>query len=468
MRQLIIVLLSLACVTCSKPQLDAPLNVLFILADDLGYGDVGCFGQEHIKTPNIDKLATQGMKLTRHYSGSPVCAPSRCVLLTGKHTGNAYIRDNDEMGERGDVWNDPALEGQRPLIESEITMGELFQGAGYNTSFIGKWGLGWTGTEGDPNAQGFDHFFGYICQRVAHNYYPDHLHRNGQTININPDGSEVDYSADLMANEALDFLDNTNGQPFMMVYATPVPHLALQVPQDSLDEYKDAFEETPYDGSKGYRAHETPRAAYAAMITRMDRDIGDILAKLDEMGVADNTLVVFTSDNGPSWIGGCDLEFFQSQGGLRGRKAQVYEGGLRVPTIVRWPGRVSANSESDYVSAFWDWLPTLCSAANIEHQQQDGHSLVNILEGEQGTRRPDPLYFEHARQAQAIIDGDFKLLRSKQGAAWELYNLREDSAEAHDLAEQNPGKVAELLELVAAARVDSEIFPLKPVLRTPK
>ena len=468
MRQLLIVLLSLVFVTCSKPQSDTAPNILFILADDLGYGDVGCFGQQHIKTPNIDKLATQGMKLTRHYSGSPVCAPSRCVLLTGKHTGNAYIRDNDEMNERGDVWNDPALEGQRPLIQSEITMGELFQDAGYNTSFIGKWGLGWTGTEGDPNAQGFDHFFGYICQRVAHNYYPDHLHRNEQTISINPDGSEVDYAADLMANEALDFLDKTNGQPFMMIYATPVPHLALQVPQDSLDEYKGAFEETPYDGSKGYLPHETPRAAYAAMITRMDRDIGDILAKLDEMGVADNTLVVFTSDNGPSWIGGCDLEFFQSQGGLRGRKAQVYEGGLRVPTVVRWPGRVSANSESDYVSAFWDWLPTFCSAANIEHQQQDGHSLVNILEGEQDARRPGPLYFEHARQAQAIIDGDFKLLRSKQSAEWELYNLRDDSAETNNLAEKDQGKVAELLELVDSVRVKSEIFPLKVVLEASK
>ena len=271
-----------------------------------------------------------------------------------------------------------------------------------------------------------------------------------------------------MANEALDFLDKTNGQPFMMIYATPVPHLALQVPQDSLDEYKGAFEETPYDGSKGYLPHETPRAAYAAMITRMDRDIGDILAKLDEMGVADNTLVVFTSDNGPSWIGGCDLEFFQSQGGLRGRKAQVYEGGLRVPTVVRWPGRVSANSESDYVSAFWDWLPTFCSAANIEHQQQDGHSLVNILEGEKDTRRPDPLYFEHARQAQAIIDGDFKLLRSKQSAEWELYNLRDDSAETNNLAEKDQGKVAELLELVDSVRVKSEIFPLKVVLEASK
>jgi arylsulfatase len=468
MRQLSIVLLSLAFVACSKPQHNAPPNILFILADDLGYGDVGCFGQQYIKTPNLDKLAAQGMKLTRHYSGSPVCAPSRCVLLTGKHTGHSYIRDNDEMNERGDVWHDPALEGQRPLLESEITMGELFQGAGYSTSFIGKWGLGWTGTEGDPNAQGFDHFFGYICQRVAHNYYPDHLHRNQQKISINPDGSEVDYAADLMAVEALDFLDNTNGKPFMMVYATPVPHLALQVPQESLDEYIGAFEETPYDGKNGYRPHQTPRAAYAAMITRMDRDIGDILAKLDELGVADNTLVVFTSDNGPSWVGGCDLEFFQSQGGLRGRKAQVFEGGIRVPTIVRWPGRVVANSESDYVSAFWDWLPTFCTAANIEFQQQDGHSLVEVLEGVQQSSRPGALYFEHARQAQAIIVGDYKLLRTKQSADWQLYNLRQDNAEQHDLAAQNEQKVDELLELVEATRIKSEIFPLKSEVQSLK
>ncbi len=400
--------------------------------------------------------------MTRHYSGSPVCAPSRCVLLTGKHTGHAYIRDNDEMGERGDVWNDPALEGQRPLLESEVTMGEIFQDAGYATSFIGKWGLGWTGTEGDPNAQGFDHFFGYICQRVAHNYYPDHLHRNQQKISINPDGSEVDYAADLMADEALDFLDTTKvtGKPFMMVYATPVPHLALQVPQDSLDEYIGAFEETPYDGSKGYLPHATPRAAYAAMITRMDRDIGNILAKLDELGVADNTIVVFTSDNGPSWIGGCDLEFFQSQGGLRGRKAQLFEGGIRVPTIVRWPAKVTAGSESDYVSAFWDWLPTFCEAANINNQPQDGESLVAVLQGADAGGRPQPLYFEHARRSQAIIDGDFKLLRTKPGQPWQLYNLRHDNAEQHDLAADNPQEVARLVELIAETRVVSALFPI--------
>jgi arylsulfatase len=466
MRLLLIVLLSLS--ACSTSQDSAPPNILFILADDLGYGDVGCFGQQHIKTPSLDKLAAQGMKMTRHYSGSPVCAPSRCVLLTGKHTGHSYIRDNDEMNERGDVWADPALEGQRPLLESEITMGEVFQDAGYTTSFVGKWGLGWTGTEGDPNEQGFDHFFGYICQRVAHNYYPDHLHRNQQKISINPDGNEVDYSPDLMVGEALDFLDNTKGKPFMMIYATPVPHLALQVPQDSLDEYIGAFDETPYDGSSGYRPHHAPRAAYAAMITRMDRDIGNILDKLDALGVADNTIVVFTSDNGPSWIGGCDLEFFQSQGGLRGRKAQVFEGGLRVPTIVRWPGQVEPGSESDYVSAFWDWLPTFCEASHLTHQAQDGESLVAVLQGEQIGRRQKPLYFEHARRAQAIIDGDFKLLRTRQDAPWQLYNLRLDNAEANDLSADNPHKVAELIELIAKTRVASTIFPMKSDIENPK
>ncbi|MFT7517630.1 MAG: arylsulfatase A [Myxococcota bacterium] len=458
MRLLLIVLLTLT--ACSTPQDAPPPNILFILADDLGYGDVGCFGQQHIKTPNLDKLATDGMMLTRHYSGSPVCAPSRCVLLTGKHTGNAYIRDNDEMGSRGDVWNDPALEGQRPLLASEVTMGEVFQESGYATSFIGKWGLGWTGTEGDPNKQGFDHFFGYICQRVAHSYYPDHLHRNQEKIEINPGGSEVDYAADLMADEAVDFLQNTDGKPFMMVYATPVPHLALQVPQDSLDAYLGVFEETPYDGKNGYLPHPQPRAAYAAMITRMDRDIGRILDTLDEMGVAENTLVVFTSDNGPSWIGGCDLEFFQSQGGLRGRKAQVFEGGLRVPTIVRWPGVVPADSTSDYVSAFWDWLPSFCDAADVDFEPQDGESLMTVLRGDNDKQRQSPLYFEHARKAQAIIDGDFKLLRTKQTEPWQLYNLREDNAEAHDLAADNPQKVAELVELIGVTRTQSKLFPL--------
>jgi arylsulfatase len=457
-----LLIIALGCTNSdSSNQQTTPPNILFILADDLGYGDLGCFGQQHIKTPHLDRLASQGMRLTRHYSGSPVCAPSRCVLLTGKHTGNSYIRDNDEMNSRGDVWNDPKLEGQRPLLASELTVGEIFQDAGYFTSFIGKWGLGWTGTEGDPNAQGFEHFFGYICQRVAHNYYPDHLHRNQTRVTINPNGSEQDYAADLMADEALSVLDNLDGQPLLMVYATPVPHLALQVPDDSLAEYEGLFEETAYDGSSGYLPHPTPRAAYAAMITRMDRDIGAILNKLEEIGIADNTLVVFTSDNGPSWIGGCDLDFFQSQGGLRGRKAQVYEGGLRVPTIVRWPQHVEPGTTNDFPSAFWDWLPTFCEMAGIDHVHDcDGLSLVPILEGEDTGTRPTPLYFEHARRAQAIIDGDFKLLRPKQNAPWELYDLRADPSEQDNLALERPKLVENLEKLIENIRVRSDIFPL--------
>jgi arylsulfatase A len=454
-----------------------PLNVLFILADDLGYGDLGCFGQEHIKTPAIDSLAVEGMKLTQHYSGSPVCAPSRCVLLTGKHTGVAYIRDNDEMYERGDVWNDPALEGQRPLLDSEYTLGELFQEKGYLTSFIGKWGLGWTGTEGDPNNQGFEHFYGYICQRVAHSYYPDHLQRNQDRVLINPGGIEEDYAADLMIEEAIEVLDKKDpDQPLFMVYATPVPHLALQVPQDSLDEYLGKFEETPYDGTRGYLPHETPRAAYAAMITRMDRDIQRLLDKLEELGIADNTLVVFTSDNGPSWIGGCDLEFFKSQGGLRGRKAQVYEGGLRVPTVVRWPGIIPAGSESDFPSAFWDWWPTFYELIDIKLpgtpyrpfpstvpalSELSGESLMPALRGEDIRGRTQPLYWEHNGRSQAILHEGWKLLRTHQDKPWELYHLDEDIAESEDLADKFPEKVSFLVELIEKERFDSELFPLK-------
>ncbi|MDP6963909.1 MAG: sulfatase-like hydrolase/transferase, partial [Planctomycetota bacterium] len=291
--------------------------------------------------------------------------------------------------------------------------------------------------------------------------YPDHLHRNQTRVNINPNGSEQDYAADLMADEALSVLDNLDGQPLLMVYATPVPHLALQVPDDSLAEYEGLFEETAYDGSSGYLPHPTPRAAYAAMITRMDRDIGAILNKLEEIGIADNTLVVFTSDNGPSWIGGCDLDFFQSQGGLRGRKAQVYEGGLRVPTIVRWPQHVEPGTTNDFPSAFWDWLPTFCEMAGIDHVHDcDGLSLVPILEGEDTGTRPTPLYFEHARRAQAIIDGDFKLLRPKQNAPWELYDLRADPSEQDNLALERPKLVENLEKLIENIRVRSDIFPL--------
>jgi len=446
---------------------EPPPNIIFILADDLGYGELGCFGQKIIKTPRLDRLAQEGMRLTRHYSGSPVCAPSRCVFLTGKHTGHAYIRDNDEMGARGDVWNDPALEGQRPLAADEITIAEILQQRGYATSFVGKWGLGWTGTEGDPNTQGFDHFYGYLCQRVAHNYYPDHLHRNGERVLLpnqpKPGRIEKVYAPDLMIEEALSFVRENQKKPFFLTFATPVPHLALQVPEDSLAEYEH-FSETPYTGNAGYLPHEKPRAAYAGMITRMDRDIGRILDLLDDLELTENTMVVFTSDNGPSWIGGVDYDFFESQGGLRGRKAQLYEGGIRVPTIVRWPGKVPPRSESSALSAFWDWMPTFVEVAGIldwgPPSEMDGKSMTSILKG--GPGDPDrTLYWEHASRWQAMISGNWKLLRKKPSEAWELYNLKNDPTETKNLAKDMPDYVQELIKVIQKERVGSEIFPMK-------
>ncbi len=460
-------------------------NILLILADDLGYGELGCYGQEHIRTPRIDALASRGMRFTQHYAGSPVCAPSRCTLLTGRHTGHASIRDNDEMGERGDVWNDPALEGQRPMPAGEVTLAESLREVGYATGFIGKWGLGWTGSEGDPNAQGFDRFFGFICQRIAHNYYPDHLHADGKRVELRntrfeahqklpesadptdpslwPSYDGPDYAPDLLVEEADQFIRAHSQDPFLLVFATPVPHLALQVPADSLEDYSDAFTETPYPGNRGYLPHPTPRAAYAAMITRMDRDVGRLLDTLDDLGIADETLVVFTSDNGPSWVGGCDLDFFNGSGGLRGRKGQLFEGGIRVPLIARWPGRVPPGSVSDHVSAFWDLLPTCLDAARAETPQGlDGLSMMPTLTGNPASQPiHEVLYWEHAQTWQAVRFGNVKALRRSQGAPLQIYDLAVDSAETNDLSASRPDLVEEAEARMATSRTPSVLFPLR-------
>ncbi|MFH1942856.1 MAG: sulfatase-like hydrolase/transferase, partial [bacterium] len=337
----------LGSVSCGKRSPSPKPNIIFVLTDDLGYGEVGCYGQKKIRTPHIDGMAAEGLRFTQHYSGSPVCAPSRCTLLTGKHTGHAYIRDNDEMGERGDVWHDPNLEGQRPLLPDTETIGTMLQRAGYMTACIGKWGLGGPDSTGPPNRQGFDHFYGYLCQRVAHNYYPTHLWRNGEKHILEgndyfyphqklPEGKDPydrasyaqyagkQYAPDRMAEEALQFIRNNQAHPFFLYFATTVPHAALQVPDDSLREYEGAFPETPYNGDKGYLPHPTPRAAYAAMVTRMDRDVGRILALLKQLGIDDNTLIFFSSDNGPTFNGGTDSAFFNSAGPFRGLKTEVY------------------------------------------------------------------------------------------------------------------------------------------------
>jgi len=481
----LIALLLLACCSCaSDPSTKRPPNIVLIVADDLGYGELGSYGQRLIKTPRLDELAAEGMRFSQHYSGSPVCAPARCTLLTGLHTGHAAIRDNDEMADRGDVWNDPALEGQRPLPEGTVTLGHHLQAAGYATAFVGKWGLGWTASSGDPNAQGFDHFYGYICQREAHNYYPTHLWDDGTSVPLDnppfsphqrlPEGmnplnaasyeaySGNDYAPDLMIEDALSFVRAQGDEPFLLTFATPVPHLALQVPDDSLAPYESAFDDQPYEGDAGYLPHRQPRAAYAAMISRMDRDVGRLLDLLDELDLTENTLVLFTSDNGPSWVGGVDLEYFESSGGLRGRKAQLYEGGLRVPLLARWPGVIPPESTSDHVSAFWDVLPTVLDAAGTHTPAGlDGVSFLPTLRGassEQLTH--EALYWEHARRHQAVRMGDWKAVRHHPDQALELYDLAADPAEGHDIAAQHPAIVARLETLMAELHRPSQHFPL--------
>ena len=468
---------------CGKKAAATP-NIIFMLADDLGYGELGCYGQEKIRTPNIDKLAAQGMKFTEHYSGSPVCAPSRCVLLTGKHTGHAYIRDNSEWSERGEVWRNPNLEGQRPLPLNTFTIGKMLQNRGYTTGAIGKWGLGGPDNSGDPNKQGFDHWYGYLCQRVAHNYYPIHLWRNGkkhvlawnkyffphQKLPEDRDPhdrlsyeeySGKQYSMDLMAEEALWFIKENKEKPFFLYLPFPVPHAAIQVPEDSLKEYEGAFPETPYKGEKGYLPHPMPRAGYAAMITRMDREIGRIVDLLKELGLDENTLVFFSSDNGPTFNGGTDSEFFKSAGPLRGLKASLYEGGIRVPMIARWPGKIKPGSESNHTSAFWDFLPTFAELLGIDPPGDiDGLSILpTLLDQPEKQKKHEYLYWEYSRR-QAMRMGDWKGIRKGINENIELYNLKHDIGEKNDVAKENMEIVARIEKIMKEGRTKSELFPL--------
>ncbi len=439
-------------------------NIIYIYADDLGYGELGCYGQTKIKTPNLDQLAASGIRFTQHYSGSAVCAPSRCMLLTGLHSGHAYIRDNDEMAELGDVWNDPSIEGQRPLLPNTLTIGRYLQALDYRTACVGKWGLGGPESTGHPNRQGFDLFFGYLCQRAAHNYYPTHLWRNGSKRLLKNDYFRVhqklaedaavgdpatyipfqgsDYATDHLTNEAIRFTDDNQGRPFFLLLSYTIPHVALQIPQDALDQYAGAFDETPYTGESGYCPHPTPRAAYAAMISRMDRDIGRLINHLRELGIDRKTLVMFSSDNGPTYVGGVDRTFFKSTGDLRGHKGQLYEGGIRVPMIASWPGVIAAGQVTEHVSAQWDVFNTI---ADLLQQpvptELDGVSFWPTLSGEQSQAPHEFLYWEHAGN-RAVRAGRWKAiqtgLRKNPSTPICLYDLEADPAEQHDVSDSFP------------------------------
>ena len=432
-------------------------NLIYIMVDDLGYGDLGCFGQKRITTPSLDKMAAEGIRLTDHYAGNTVCAPSRCSLMTGLHTGHAYVRGNKEFKPMG----------QLPLLPGTVTVASLLQDAGYRTALIGKWGLGGPGSTGVPNKQGFDFFFGYLCQRHAHNYYPEFLFLNSERVPLTgnkidkprEDGAgvasqKVQYSHDLCAAQALDFIKRSRPGPFFLYLALTIPH--------ANNEAGKAGMEVPELGPYTDKDWPEPQKGHAAMISRMDADVGRLLDLLGELGLDRKTLVIFTSDNGPHSEGGNDPMFNDSNGPLRGIKRDLYEGGIRVPTIARWPGKIAPGRESNHVSAFWDLLPTACDLAGVKVPDGlDGISYLPTLLGDKKSQpKHEYLYWEF-KTKQAVRLGHWKGVRDAQGAKIELFNLTRDLGETKDVAGDHPDVVQRVAEIMQAAHVESPDFPLE-------
>ncbi len=452
-------------------------NIVFILADDLGYGDLGCYGQQKIKTPNIDRMASQGILFTQHYSGSTVCAPSRSALMTGQHTGHTFVRGNKEIQP----------EGQEPLAASVLTVAEVLKEAGYTTGAFGKWGLGMADTEGSPNKQGFDKFFGYLCQRYAHRYYPEYLWDNDHKYLLagNDWNNKKTYAPGIIQKMALNFIRQNKEKPFFAYIPMVIPHAELIAPEDSfLIIYDSQFEEIPWgfdnitddphQGNeygtsnfevRGYAPVKNPRAIFAAMVARLDFHVGEILNLIDELGIAENTIVIFTSDNGPHQEGGADPDFFDSNGGLRGHKRDLYEGGIRVPMIVKWPAKIKTATKTNHISAFWDVLPTLAEAAGVTTPENiDGISFLPVLTGKDLQQKHTYLYWEFHELGgrQAMRKGDWKLVKynvlEPERITTELYNLAADPREENNLAAEKPELVKELLELMKNAHTESDVF----------
>lgn len=409
-------------------------NVIFILADDLGYGDIGPFGQKLIKTPNLDRMAAEGTRYVQSYTGATVCAPSRCSLMTGFHNGHAAIRGNREIKP----------EGQQPMPADTFTVAHLFKEAGYTTGAAGKWGLGYPGSTSTPDKMGFDFFFGYNCQLLAHNYYPDHLWRNNERVEL--DGKT--YSHDLIAREALEFIRRNRAHPFFLYAAFTIPHSKLQIPDLG-----------PYGNEPWPENLKT----IAAMITRLDRDVGRILALVKELGLDDNTLVFFASDNGAVWRD----ELFNHSGPLRGYKRDMYEGGIRSPTIARWPGHIAKGATSDQVWAFWDFLPTMADLIGEKAPVGlDGISVLSALLGGPKISHP-PLYYEFHERGfhQAARMGDWKAVRLGTREPIQLYDLPRDPSETTDVAASHPDVVARFDKFLKEARTDTPVWPINEAPR---
>lgn len=432
-------------------------NILLIQADDLGYGDLSVYGQAMFQTPNIDRLARNGLRFISYYSGSTVCAPSRAALMTGLHTGHTWIRGN--------------VAGMS-LRDEDRTIAMLLKDAGYRTALIGKWGLGESQSPGRPDRKGFEYSFGYLSQTHAHRQFTDHLYRNGERVEVPP----TEYSNDLFTRETMSFIERGDNRPFFIYLNYTVPHAELRVPDDSIAPFRGRYPEKPFvnaaadakttgpdEPSLGYRSQPTPHAAFAGMITRMDRDVGRILDLLRTRGLDQRTLVLFTSDNGPHQEGGADPEFFKSSGGLRGIKRDMYEGGIRVPMVASWPGTIAPGTTTTYAAAHWDLFPTFADLAGVPVPAGlDGKTIVPVLEG-----KPLPphdfLYWEFHERGfqQAVRMANWKAVRLGKDKPLELYNLAEDPTEFTNVAEKHPDVVAKIEAYLKTARTESPNWPIK-------
>lgn len=448
-----------SCISEQKEQHQDKPNVIYILADDLGYGDIEPYGQQIIKTPHLTQMASEGMLFTQHYAGSTVSAPSRGSLMTGMHTGHSQIRGNKEI----------APEGQQPMEGDTYTIGKMMKAEGYATGLFGKWGLGYPESPSIPSKMGFEEFYGYNCQRQAHSYYPSHLWKNQEKVILegNKNGERNTYSQELIHQEALQFIRNNKDKPFFAMLTYTLPHAELNLPHDSIYHiYEDKFEETPYSG--GYHDSEKPRASFAAMVSLLDKYVGEVMQELTELSIDDNTIIIFTSDNGPHMEGGADPEFFNSNGPLRGFKRDLYEGGIRVPMIVRYPEKVQANTTTDHISAFWDIMPTLADLTNVQipaSEQTDGISFLSTLLDEGKQKEHEHLYWEfHEGGGRlALRERDWKMVvlnaKSEDNEKVELYNLASDIGETNNLVDKEPEKAKAMYTKMKSLRKESDIFP---------
>jgi arylsulfatase A-like enzyme len=436
-------------------------NIIYIYADDLGYGELGCYGQKKIRTPHLDRMATEGMRFTDHYTGAPVCAPARCMLMTGQHAGHTYIRGNYELGGFAD-----SLEGgQMPLPAGIFTLPEMLKKKGYTTAMCGKWGLGMPQNSGSPLKHGFDYYYGYLDQKQAHNHYPTHLWENDRrdtldnhtayihqpldsTTATDTDFSRFtgnDYAPEKCTEKALRFISRNKRKPFFLYLPYTLPHLSLQAPDRYVDLYKGQFEENAYFGQHGYASTRYPRSTYAAMITCLDEQVGLILDALRQQGIEHKTLVMFSSDNGATFTGGADTRFFESQGVLRGSKMDLYEGGIRVPFIAKWPGKIQAGTINNHISTQYDVMATLADLTGADLQETDGISFLPELLSHNARQRVHPfLYFEYPEKGGqvAVRMGNWKGIRlnvrKNPDAPWEVYNLATDPSESLNVATEHP------------------------------